>query len=311
MGLNLICYLLLITDNGLKMIASMTGFGRGEVRNGDYEIVAEVRSVNNRFLDVQLKLPKNFFHYEHEVKSIVRNYVSRGRINVFVSLKNNNGENGIGLSINREPAKIYWKLINQLKKEFKIRGRVKLEHLLQFPDIITYEENNGADDEIWKSLEQALVLALESLHEMRKREGQELANDLIRRIQSLDVKIDQIEKISEGRTEDELEKLRQRIKELLSIEEVEEPRLETEIALMINRIDVTEECVRFRSHNKMFLDIINSEEVAGRKMNFLLQEMTREANTIGAKANHADIAHLVVESKEEVEKIREQVQNIE
>lgn len=293
------------------MIASMTGYGRGEVRNGDCEIVAEVRSVNNRFLDVQLKLPRGYFHYEQEVKNIIRNYVTRGRINIFVSLKTNNDENGNELGINREPARIYWKLINQLKKEFKIRGRIKLEHLLQFPDIITYEENNGSNNATWKSIENALTIALENLLEMRKAEGQELANDLVRRIQSLNSQIDQIEKISAGRTDEELEKLRQRIKEILLIEEVDESRLETEIALMINRIDVTEECVRFRSHNKMFLDIINTEEGGGRKLNFLLQEMTREANTIGAKANHADISHLVVEIKEEVEKIREQVQNIE
>lgn len=293
------------------MIASMTGFGRGEVRNGDCEIIAEVRSVNNRFLDVQMKLPRGYFHYEQEVKNILRNYVSRGRINVFVGLKTNSEENGIGLSINREPVKIYWKLINQLKKEFKIRGRVKLEHLLQFPDIIAYEENNSADEGTWKSIENALMIALGNLQEMRKREGQELAKDLSSRIESLNSRIDQIEKISEGRTNEDLEKLRQRVKEILSIEEVDESRLETEIALMINRMDVTEECVRFRSHDKMFLEIMNGEEGGGRKLNFLLQEMTREANTIGAKANNADIAHLVVDIKEEVEKIREQVQNIE
>lgn len=289
----------------------MTGFGRGEVRNGDCEIIAEVRSVNNRFLDVQMKLPRGYFHYEQEVKNILRNYVSRGRINVFVGLKTNCEENGIGLSINREPVKIYWKLINQLKKEFKIRGRVKLEHLLQFPDIIAYEENNSADEGTWKSIENALMIALGNLQEMRKREGQELAKDLSSRIESLNSRIDQIEKISEGRTNEDLEKLRQRVKEILSIEEVDESRLETEIALMINRMDVTEECVRFRSHDKMFLEIMNGEEGGGRKLNFLLQEMTREANTIGAKANNADIAHLVVDIKEEVEKIREQVQNIE
>jgi len=293
------------------MIASMTGFGRGEVKNDDYEIIAEVRSVNNRFLDVQLKLPRNFFHYEHEVKNIVKNYVTRGRVNIFVSLKSNNEDNGVGLTINRKPARVYWNLINQLKKEFKIHDRLKLEHLLQFPDIITYEENNGATEESWKSVEKALFSALEKLQQMRKFEGKELAKDLVIRIKTLDSCLNQIEKISEGRADEELEKLRNRIKEIKDSGEIEESRLETEIALMINRIDVTEECVRFRSHNKMFLDIINSEEVAGRKLNFLLQEMTREANTIGAKANHADIAHLVVEIKEEVEKIREQVQNIE
>ncbi len=293
------------------MIASMTGYGRGEVRYGDCEIVAEIRSVNNRFLDVQQKLPRGYFHYEQEVKNIIRNYVTRGRINVFVGLKTNNDENGIGLGINREPARVYWKLINQLKKEFKIRGRVKLEHLLQFPDIIIYEENSGTNEATWKLIENALTIALENLQEMRKREGLELSNDLRGRIQTLNSQIDQIEKISAGRTDEELEKLRQRVKEILSVEGLDEARMETEIALMINRIDVTEECVRFRSHNKMFLEIMSAEEGGGRKLNFLLQEMTREANTIGAKANQADIAHLVVEIKEEVEKIREQVQNIE
>ena len=297
--------------NGCIMIASMTGYGRGEVRNGDCEIFAEVRSVNNRFLDVQMKLPKSYFHYEQEIKNIVRNYVSRGRINIFVGLKSNNEENGNGLGINREPTKLYWKLINQLKKEFKIRGPIKLEHLLQFPDIITYTENSDVSEATWKSIEKALNIAMENLQEMRKREGRELANDLGERIQMLEGQIDQIEKISARRTGEELEKLCQRVKEILSVEEVDEARMETEIALMINRIDVTEECVRFRSHNKMFLEIMGAEGGGGRKLNFLLQEMTREANTIGAKANQSDIAHLVVEIKEEVEKIREQVQNIE
>lgn len=293
------------------MTASMTGFGRGEVKMNDHEIAAEIRSVNNRFLDIQLKLPKNFFHYEHEVKNIVRRYVTRGRINVFVNIKSNNGENGIDLTINKESARVYWKLINQLKKELKIPGKAKLNHLLQFPDVITYGEDNDITDELWEWIEKALIIALENLQDMRRREGKELANDLIARIETLEDKLNRIEQISESRTDVELTRLRQRIKEILTSEEIEEIRLETEIALMINRIDVTEECVRFRSHNKLFLEMLASDEVVGRKMNFLLQEMTREANTIGAKANHADIAHLVVQIKEEVEKIREQVQNIE
>ncbi|MDZ7332413.1 MAG: YicC family protein [candidate division KSB1 bacterium] len=293
------------------MIVSMTGYGRGEVKNEECEIVAEVRSVNNRFLDVQMKLPRNYFHYEQEVKNIIRNYVTRGRINVYVGLKLNTEENGAGLVINREPARVYWKLLQQLKKEFKIRGRIKLEHLLQFPDIISYEEGAGANEAIWHAIEQAIIIAMENLQEMRRREGQELAKDLEGRIQLLDKRIAQIEAISSSRMGEELAKLRQQIQAILPIEGVDEARLETEIALMINRIDVTEECVRFHSHNKMFLDVMVSEDVVGRKLNFLLQEMTREANTIGAKANHADIAHLVVEIKEEVEKIREQVQNIE
>lgn len=293
------------------MITSMTGFGRGEVRKNGYEIAAEIRSVNNRFLDLQLKLPKSFSHLENEVKTLVRNYVERGRINVFVSLKSNDENNGYGLTINLEPARMYWKLIKQLKKELRIPGKVKFDHLLHFTDVFTYEEDSSFNQELWELIEQALTTALENLQQMRKQEGAELANDLIARINALDEKIIQIETISKERTGDDLAKLRERVKEILSNGEVEASRLDMELALMINRMDVTEECVRFHSHNKMFLDMFQYQEAAGRKMNFLLQEMTREANTIGAKANHAEIAHLVVDIKEEVEKIREQVQNIE
>ncbi len=301
----------MIIGNGENMITSMTGFGRGELRKNGYEIATEIRSVNNRFLDLQLKLPKSYSHLENEVKTLVRNYVNRGRVNVFVSLKSNDENNGSGLTINLEPARVYWKLIKRLKKELKIPGKAKFDHLLHFTDVFAYEEDSGFNQELWEMIEQTLTTALENLQQMRKQEGAELANDLIARINALDEKILEIEKTSKQRVGDDLAKLRERVKEILSNGEVEESRLDTEIALMVNRMDVTEECVRFHSHNKMFLDMFQFEEAAGRKMNFLLQEMTREANTIGAKANHADIAHLVVDIKEEIEKIREQVQNIE
>ena len=293
------------------MITSMTGFGRSELRKNGYEISAEIRSVNNRFLDLQLKLPKSFSHLENEVKTLVRSYVNRGRVNVFVSLKTPEGNNNSGLTINLEPARVYWKLMKRLKKELKIPGKVKFDHLLHFTDVFTYEEDSEFNQELWELIEQALTTALENLQQMRKQEGTELATDLIARIKALDEKIGEIEKASKQRAGDDLTKLRERVKEILSNGDVEESRLETEIALMVNRMDVTEECVRFYSHNKMFLDICQSTDAVGRKMNFLLQEMTREANTIGAKANHADISHLVVDIKEEIEKIREQVQNIE
>ena len=289
----------------------MTGFGRCELNKNGYEISAEVRSVNNRFLDLQLKLPRSFSHLENEVKTVVRNYVNRGRVNVFVSLKNSDENNGSGLKINLEPARVYWKLIKRLKRELKIPGKAKIEHLLHFTDVFTYEEENGFNQALWELIEQTLITALENMQQMRRKEGAELANDLIARINALDEKITDIEKISKQRSGDDLTKLRERVKEILSNGEVEESRLDTEIALMVNRMDVTEECVRFHSHNKMFLDMFQFAEAAGRKMNFLLQEMTREANTIGAKANHAEISHLVVDIKEEIEKIREQVQNIE
>ncbi|MFZ5518285.1 MAG: YicC/YloC family endoribonuclease [Candidatus Zhuqueibacterota bacterium] len=289
----------------------MTGFGRGEVRKNGYEILTEVRSVNNRFLDIQVKLPKNFYHFEHEAKALVRDYISRGRLNLIVSLNGYTDQNNYGLMINSALATSYVKLIRQLKRDLKISGKVRLEHVLSFPEIISYEDDSHGSDEVWSAIEEAIKSSLENLQQMRSKEGDELANDLIQRINMLDQEIGLIEQISEQRFEEELTKLRKRIQEITENHELDETRLETEVALIINRMDVTEECVRFKSHNKLFLKTLEAEDAVGRKLNFLLQEMTREANTIGAKVNNAEIAHLVVEIKEEVEKIREQVQNIE
>lgn len=289
----------------------MTGFGRGEIKKEDYEVVAEVRSVNNRYLDVQIRLPRNFSHLENEVKALVRNFVTRGRLNIFVNLKSNQEELSNGLIVNKDAARIYWNLLKTLKRELKIPGRLKLDHLLHFSDVITYDEEGYAGDGLWQAIEAALIMALEQLQQMRQQEGTQLAKDLEQRIILLTEKIARIEAISSQRANEELPKLRQKIQEILNDTEIEASRLETEIALMINRMDVTEECVRFRSHNTLFLELLKSDDASGRKMNFLLQEMTREANTIGAKALQAEIAHLVVDIKEEIEKIREQVQNIE
>ncbi len=289
----------------------MTGFGRGEIKKEDYEVVAEVRSVNNRYLDVQIRLPRNFSHLENEVKALVRNFVTRGRLNIFVNLKSNQEELSNGLTIDKDAARIYWNLLKALKRELKIPGRLKLDHLLHFSDVITYDEEGYASDGLWQAIEAALIMALEQLQQMRQQEGKQLAQDLEQRIILLTEKIARIEAISSQRANEELPRLRQKIQEILNDTDIEASRLETEIALMINRMDVTEECVRFRSHNTLFLELLKSDDASGRKMNFLLQEMTREANTIGAKALQAEIAHLVVDIKEEIEKIREQVQNIE
>jgi len=289
----------------------MTGFGRAELRKKEIEISAEVRSVNNRFLDIQVRLPKSYFQLEHDVKSLVRQYVSRGRLSVYINLKSFGEDTYDGIKINHEYVEKYWRLLNGLKKKFKIPGKLKLDHLLAFQDVFTYEENGQFEEAVWEKAKNVLKESLENFTQMRQKEGIELADDLMNRIGSLEEKVDQIETICDQRHEAELLKLRERVKEIVNSDEVDDSRLETEIALMINRIDVTEECVRFRSHNKLFLKTMENEDTVGRKLNFLLQEMTREANTIGSKANDADISHLVVEIKEEVERIREQVQNIE
>lgn len=293
------------------MICSMTGFGRAELKKNDVEIVAEIHSVNNRFLDIQVRLPKQFIHLEHEVKALVKGFALRGHINVFVNLKLLSEEELNGMKINEETVSSYLKLLKRLKKKYRLAGRLKIDHVLAFSDIFSSDENSEFKAEIWEATKKILQKALENFLTMRQEEGKSLCADLKKRIEMLQEKVNRIRTISDNRHHDELIKLKQRLAEIIEQGQVDETRLETEIALMMNRIDVTEECVRFNSHNQLFLNSLAGNEASGRKLNFLLQEMTREANTIGSKANQAEISHLVVDVKEEIEKIREQVQNIE
>ena len=203
------------------------------------------------------------------------------------------------------------RLLVDLKENLNISGDVKIEHLISLPDLITMEGDEERAEDVWEVAEQAIEIAVKELIKMRKREGQELLKDLNKRLKILDKSIKEIETLSVDRSQIIKTRLFERISELLNTPEVDEGRLEQEVAILAERMDVTEECVRFHSHNKLFLEALTSSEPPGRKLNFILQEMNREANTIGSKANDVDISHIVVLVKEEIEKIREQVQNIE
>jgi len=292
------------------MICSMTGYARGEDHRGGYEATVEVRSLNHRFLDIMLRLPKVLANFEQQVKEAVRLKVGRGRLNVVITLiHNNDGEPG--LQVDEELAQNYKTMLENLQRKLGLKGELTLDHLLHFPDILNVENGASLPGEAWTCVEQALLAALDDLNAMRAREGQEIANDMRRRIDILQNKITQIEKRSTERGPEEFAKLRQRLSSMIDTRELDASRLEMELALLADRVDVTEECIRFRSHNTLFLEALANEESAGRKLNFLLQEMNREANTIGAKASDAEIAHLVIELKEDVERLREQIQNIE
>jgi uncharacterized protein (TIGR00255 family) len=292
------------------MISSMTGYGHGEVTEGGITAVAEIRSVNSRYFEVNTRLPRSLSLRENDVREIVRAKAGRGKINVVVSIEREPG-NGIPLKINKSAAKSYLKLLNDLRKTSGIKEKVTLDHLLKFSEVIEASELESADKKEWAVAEKALGSALDELRVMRQKEGNELRKDLESRIQSLEGKITLIEKLSEESIPEQRDHTRERIQQLLTNGTVDENRLELEIAFLVDKLDVTEECVRFRSHNKFFLEALINEESVGRKLNFLVQEMNREANTIGSKAANAAIAHHVVEIKEELEKIREQVQNVE
>jgi len=292
------------------MIASMTGYGRGEATVNGVTVAVELRTVNSRFFEVAARLPRSFSLRENEIREILRKRVTRGKVSVVVAVQRET-EDSQTLRVNVGAVRGYYKLLNQLRKAVKLKETVKLEHLLHFSEVIESQETAQADDQEWKILQEAMDRATDQLQHMRVNEGEELTKDFQGRIAMIEEKLTQIESLSRGQVPQERVRLRERVRQLLESETVDEGRLELELALLADRLDVTEECVRFRSHNKFFLKALDNEEAPGRKLNFLVQEMNREANTIGSKSSSSEIAHLVVGVKEELEKIREQLQNIE
>ena len=293
------------------MVASMTGFGRAEVNKDGITVRTEVRSVNSRYLDLTLRLPRNFSQREKEVKDIVRTFLNRGNLNIIVKVEHDSND-VVPLKVNKAAAKSYYKLLNEIRKSVKLHERVKLEHLLTFSDVLEPVDEEETDETEWELMQESIRQALGSLNAMRAQEGSELAADLEKRIRWMDKTLNEVEKLSKERIPEERTNLHERILELVEDKFViDQNRLELEIALLVDKLDITEECVRYRSHNKYFLEALNKNEAAGRKLNFLVQEMNREANTIGSKSSDATIAHLIVGLKEELEKIREQLQNIE
>jgi uncharacterized protein (TIGR00255 family) len=289
----------------------MTGFGRAEVAKSGITVTVEVRGVNSRYLDVTTRLPRVLSQREKDIKEIVRSCVNRGNLVVSVTLEEESDAIA-PVSVNKVAAKAYVRLLNDLRKAAKIQEKVRLEHLLKFSEVFEVPREEESDERQWSVVEEALRASLDGFNTMRRNEGGELAKDLERRIQWLGQTVESISEMSRKRIPEERKRLQDRISQLLEDKSVlDQNRLELEIALLADKLDVTEECVRFRSHTKFFLETIVSKESAGRKLNFLVQEINREANTIGSKTNDSEIAHLVVQIKEEVEKIREQLQNIE
>lgn len=292
------------------MITSMTGYGRGEATRSGVAVVAELRSVNSRFLEIASRLPRSLSLREGEIREIIRKRVTRGKISVSLSVERGNSA-ASSMRINPAAAREYYRVLGQLRKTLKLRESVKLDHLLRFSDVIEVSGAEETDEREWEVSITALDEAITSLIRMRRNEGEELRKDFVARVTMIGETLTVIERLSREQVPQERTRLRERIRQILDTETVDEHRLEVELALLADRLDVTEECVRFRSHNKFFLEALDNDEAAGRKLNFLIQEMNREANTIGSKSSSSDIAHRVVGIKEELEKIREQLQNVE
>lgn len=289
----------------------MTGYGRGEAAQKGINVTAELRSVNSRFLELTIRLPKNLSQRENDIKEIIQSKIDRGKINLSVNIETPNQQLA-SMVINKDAARMSYKILNDLKKSVNIKEDITLDHLLKFSEIIKPEDKENTDEIEWLLCEKAVRKALDNLIKMRSDEGGELQKDLSRRIKLIDNKINIIEKLSKQRIPIERTRLRERVEKLVETTDgIDDKRLELEIILLSERLDITEECVRLRSHQKYFLECMNSKEPSGRKLNFLVQEIHREVNTIGSKANDATISQHIIEIKEELEKIREQIQNIE
>lgn len=292
------------------MLISMTGFGNATLSGDGMTVSVEIRSVNSRFYEFSARVPKHLQGRELDLKEMVRAQLKRGKVNLTLTVDNADGAE-MPLHVDIETAKMYHCLLTQLRDAVGLSDEITLDSLLKFSDIFTAGESEDLPSEEWALIVTGVEQSVAALFEMRRKEGEELTRDLEERVRIMDATIDRIEELSHGRSALERDRLTERLRNLLADEKIDPARLDTEIALLADKMDITEEMVRFRSHTKFFLETLLSEVSEGRKLSFLLQEMNREANTISSKSYDAGIAHMVVGIKEELERIREQIQNIE
>jgi len=291
------------------MIKSMTGYGRAESTLNGSRLSIEIRSVNHRFTDFSIRLPRAFSSLEQEVKKLLQKRIARGSVSLNVTY--NGGEGPELPEIDLSTADHFYKLLNALRKRYRIKDPVELEDIYHFSEIFKSRQTPLSQGKAWSGLQDCLKKALDDFDRMRVREGAVLAADLRKNIAELKKSIAAIEKSAPLRIRQFRDKFTQRIKKISQGTALDPQRLMQEAAVYADRCDISEECVRFSSHIKAFEEYLNAAQPVGRRLDFLLQEINREANTIGSKANDDKISQLVVRIKENLEKMREQAQNVE
>ncbi|HAA77321.1 TPA: YicC family protein [Candidatus Latescibacteria bacterium] len=291
------------------MLSSMTGFGKSDIEADGSRVSVEIRTVNGRYGDVSVHLPRYLSEFEPRIKELVLGRIARGRVDVSISYQSDQATQGTP-TLNEAVADAY---VSELTKlvDRGVAGEPTLTSVASLPNVFSFETPEVDVDEVWGILERGCESAVNECHRMRQVEGAKLADDFRGRIETLNGLISKVEELAPTRVESAKKRLKEKLEALLTPEAVDQSRVMMEIAILADRSDITEECVRFHSHNEQFLDTLDRGESVGRRLNFLLQEMLREANTIGSKAGNAEIAHIVVEMKEEIEKLKEQVLNVE
>lgn len=294
------------------MIKSMTGFGRGEVTENNRKFTAEIKAVNHRYLEASVKLPKKLTEFEANIRNVMKEYMERGKVDVFVSMEDYNGA-AETVKYNSALAGEYMKYLREMADEFGIPNDIRLSVLARFPDVFTMEDMETDEDELWGSLEKAVRAACEKFVAAREKEGENLRADLLAKLDDMAEYVDFIESRSPQIVEEYRKKLEDKLRDMLSTLDVkaDEGRIVTEVTIYADKVCVDEEIVRLKSHVKAMQDALREGGACGRKLDFIAQEMNREANTTLSKSGDLALTDKAIELKTIIEKIREQIQNVE
>ena len=292
------------------MIKSMTGFGRSEIVKGNRKISVEIKSVNHRYLEAGIKLPKKLNVFESRMRDLLKKYATRGKIDIFINYEDDS-ESQVNLKFNQNIADEYMAIFNNMSEKYNLKNDMTVGGLARFPEVITMDEVQEDEEELWHFIEEAMKAALEQFVNTRILEGENLKKDLLGKLDHMEELVAFVEKRSPEIMKEYRSKLESKVKELLGDTTIDESRIATEVIIYADKICVDEETVRLRSHIEHARKCLNEEGGIGRKMDFIAQEMNREANTTLSKANDIEISNAAIDLKTEIEKVREQIQNIE
>lgn len=292
------------------MIKSMTGFGRGNIDQDGRSFTVEIKSVNHRYCDISIKMPKSLLSLEDRIRKVIQEKVSRGKVDVFIT-QNNYEKQGAKVVLDEKLADSYVECLNKIKERYDIKENISLALITRFPDVVNLKQEEEDVENLWKILSLSLRDAVNLLVDMREKEGLKLEKNILSKCDYIKSLLDKIEEKSPLVVREYKEKLTERLKELLGECQVDENRIAVEVALFADKASIDEEIVRLNSHLVQLKETFHLNEAVGRKLDFIVQEMNREVNTIGSKANNLEVTNTVLNIKNEIEKIREQIQNIE
>lgn len=288
----------------------MTGFGRAELLDEEKKITVEMKSVNHRYLDINMRMPKKLSFFEAAIRTLLKEYVQRGKVDLFITYEDYT-QSRVYVKYNRELAEQYASYIRQIGEELGLDDEVSAATLSRFPEVFTMEEQEVDEKQLWGDLEQVIRSAARQFVETRTKEGAHLRGDILEKLKDMEEKVTLVEKRGPEILKEYREKLESKVKELLADSQIEEGRIAAEVVLFADKICTDEETVRLKSHIRHMEQVLEEQEGIGRKLDFIAQEMNREANTILSKANDLETSNLAIDLKTEIEKVREQIQNIE